>query len=315
MVKKNMMDKKELKTDKLFEKLTVPSSPKEMEHLEQSLLRQGCIKPITTWNGVILDGHKRYKICMAEEIEFSTRELCFATIEDAIIWVCRQRAEHLPKYLLIYKYLVGKWYAAGIVNNRRKESGFPSEGSFGPSERKDAGRHSYRTSIEIGSELGLNHATVEKYKSFSIALDSILEKDPPFFDLLMLGEYKVTNDKLLEMATWSQRKLYDERRRIRREDTKRPSVYKTNLKGRDPERESCEPGRMVPITMGIKEMPAFDPDMELRGLALTIPTWMNAIARAQSKTDMALVSEGMKEQLSDTLSQFRQQIEQMMEVL
>ena len=42
-------------------------------------------------------------------------------------------------------------------------------------------------------------------------------------------------------------------------------------------------------------MPAFDPDMELRGLILTIPTWMNAIARAQSKTDMSLISNGMKQ--------------------
>ena len=84
------------------------------------------------------------------------------------------------------------------------------------------------------------------------------------------------------------------------------------------QRESVE-GRPrieeIPITVGIKDMPAFDPDMELRGLALTIPTWMNAMARAWSKTDMTLASELLKKQLAGILDQFRQQIDQMMEVL
>ena len=308
------MDKKELKTDKLFEKLTVPCSQDELEHLEQSLLRKGCMNPITTWNGVILDGHKRYRICMVEEIDFSIRELHFQSSEDAIIWVCRQRAEYLPKYRLIFKYLVGKWYETAIVINRRKEKNIQEDSQFGDSAG-DIKKHRYRTSIEIGDELELNHATVEKYKSFAITLDTILEKEPPLFDLLMLGEYKVTNEKLLQMASWSQRKLYEERRRTERSRTKKVLPNKSVSLKRSMLKERYEIGREIPLTVGIKEMPAFDPDMELRGLILTIPTWMNAIARAQSKTDMSLVSNGMKQQLADTLSQFRQQIDQMMEVL
>ena len=71
----------------------------------------------------------------------------------------------------------------------------------------------------------------------------------------------------------------------------------------------------IPLTVGIKEMPVFDPDMELRGLALTLPTWMNALERARLKTDMGLASDLMKRQLADILNRFRQQIDQMMEVL
>ena len=117
------------------------------------------------------------------------------------------------------------------------------------------------------------------------------------------------------MASWSQRKLYEERRRTERSSTKKVPPSKSVSLNRSMVKERYEIGREIPLTVGIKEMPAFDPDMELRGLILTIPTWMNAIARAQSKTDMALVSCGMKQQLADTLSQFRQQIDQMMEVL
>ncbi len=50
--------------EQIFEKLTVPFNLTEMEELEKSLLSQGCLTPIVTWNDVILDGHKRYRVCI-----------------------------------------------------------------------------------------------------------------------------------------------------------------------------------------------------------------------------------------------------------
>lgn len=67
--------------------------------------------------------------------------------------------------------------------------------------------------------------------------------------------------------------------------------------------------------MGIKEMPVFDPDMEFRGLALTIPTWMNAIARTRAKTHIDLVSEPTKAQLAVILRRLEEQITQTLEVI
>jgi len=305
------MMKEQLKTEKIFEKLTVPSSKQELEELEKSLLSQGCLNPIITWNGVILDGHKRYRICMLEGIAFEATEMNFPSLEDAILWVCRKRTLHLSKNRLIYRYLVGKWDTVGIIINRRKYSGFPDGNMF--TGMNTEGRK-YSTSREIGRELGLNHATIEKFKRLSIALDAIYGKDPVLFDLLMQGEYKATFEKIMEMSVRSQRGLQEERRRFQRRTGRKPYMEKEVLA----QRESVE-GRPrieeIPITVGIKDMPAFDPDMELRGLALTIPTWMNAMARAWSKTDMTLASELLKKQLAGILDQFRQQIDQMMEVL
>lgn len=71
----------------------------------------------------------------------------------------------------------------------------------------------------------------------------------------------------------------------------------------------------APLEVGIKEMPMFDPDMEFRGLALTIPTWMNAIARTRAKTDIDLVSEPTKAQLAMILRRLEEQITQTLEVI
>ena len=305
------MMKKQLKTEQIFEKLTVPCNKTEQEELEKSLLRQGCLNPIITWNGVIVDGHKRYRICMLEEIAFEITEMHFSSLEDAILWVCRKRSLLLPKHKLIYKYLVGKWYTVGIIVNRRKYSGYTGGNMLIGYETE--GRR-YSTSREIGRELGHNHTTIEFFKRISTALDVILEKDPVLFDLLMLGEYKAPYEKILELSTRSQRNLQEERRRFQRETSRKPFIGTAVLTQRGSEASRLQTEE-VPIAVGIKEMPVFDPEMELKGLALTIPTWMNAMARARSKTDMTLVSDLLKQQLADILGQFRQQTDQMMEVL
>ncbi len=139
-------------------------------------------------------------------------------------------------------------------------------------------------------------------------------KDPVLFDLLIRGEYKATYEKIMEMASRSQRTLQEERRCFQRETRRKLYKGKTVSSQRGSEADDLHTEE-VPITVGIKDMPAFDPEMELRGLALTIPTWMNAMARAWSKTDMTLVSDLLKQQLTDILGQFRQQTDQMMEVL
>ena len=303
--------KEQLKTEQIFEKLTIPCRKVEMEELEKSLLTQGCLNPIAIWNGVILDGHKRYRICTLEEIPFEVTEKYFASREEAVLWVCRKRVLELSKDRLIYKYLVGKWYAVEILINRKK--------CGCSSDRKkpvnyDTNGRGYRTSWQIGSELGLNHATIELYKRISRALDVIFEKDPELFYFLIRGEYKASYGKIIEMSTRSQRALQEERRCYQREARRKSHIGKAFIPQRGLEADRIYTEE-VSINVGIKDMPVFDPDMEIRGLALTIPTWMNAMARAWSKTDMTLVSDPLKKQLAVILGQFRQQTDQMMEVL
>lgn len=69
----------------------------------------------------------------------------------------------------------------------------------------------------------------------------------------------------------------------------------------------------TPLVVGIKEMPAYDPDMELRGLTLTIPTWIMAIRRVENKTVEA--TELAKRQLSNNLNQLREEIDRILGVI
>ena len=57
-----------LKIDREFKNLIRPLCKREYLQLEQNLIAYGCIDPIITWNGYIIDGHNRYDICHRHNI-------------------------------------------------------------------------------------------------------------------------------------------------------------------------------------------------------------------------------------------------------
>lgn len=76
-----------------------------------------------------------------------------------------------------------------------------------------------------------------------------------------------------------------------------------------------EEANHIPLSIGIKEMPVFNPDMELQGLTLTMPTWMMAMERAIRRSDMTLVTEDAKGDLRSTLMKLEEQIKMTLEAL
>ena len=77
----------ELKIDEELKNVLIPLSPEKKADLEASILQYGCVEPIITWNGVIVDGHNRYEICMKYGIPFETKEHPFTDMLEARLWV------------------------------------------------------------------------------------------------------------------------------------------------------------------------------------------------------------------------------------
>jgi len=76
-----------LKIDQEFKQLIPPIDNGEFLILEESIKKEGCRESLITWNNILLDGHNRYKICKAHEIQFKTKEIKFESREDAKIWI------------------------------------------------------------------------------------------------------------------------------------------------------------------------------------------------------------------------------------
>lgn len=90
--------------DSEFQSLIPPLSDDEYEGLEKSLVENGYQdwrEPIITWNGTVIDGHNRYRICDEHGIKFRTMEMEFESRDAAKIWIIKNQAKerrNLSKY-------------------------------------------------------------------------------------------------------------------------------------------------------------------------------------------------------------------------
>lgn len=76
----------ELKIDIELENLLPKLEEEKYKLLEEDIVKNGCINPIIIWNDYIVDGHHRYKVCKANNIEFKTKEMQFENKQEAMIW-------------------------------------------------------------------------------------------------------------------------------------------------------------------------------------------------------------------------------------
>lgn len=97
-----------------FEQIIPPLSDEEFTQLEENILKVGRVTdPIQVWNGVIIDGHHRYKIVQKHpEIPFSTYNLDFESEFEAIAWMCSAQLGRRNITEAHRQYLIGKRYDA-----------------------------------------------------------------------------------------------------------------------------------------------------------------------------------------------------------
>ena len=301
--------KRVLQIDREFMNLTVPLSDDEQVRFERHLMREGCLEPIVTWRGVILDGHKRYKFCSYEEIEYEVREMKFSSREDAVIWVCRKRLAGLTVHQPMFRYLVGKWFNCCKVLNDEKQRTF---------EFKEQMNEQDTTwfASSLATEAGIASCTVRRNGKYASAHDKILDKEPALFEAIIREDIRFINSEIFEMAEMDEKQLGNIRRKkLGRKDVKMRQRNTKEVSQQNTEKGDGQLDEEIQIITGIKEMPAFDPDMEINGLSLTIPTWINAIARTEKKMNADIATDKAKEQLTVNLIRLREQINRMLEVL
>lgn len=61
----------------------------EEAHLEANLLRDGCRDALVVWaeEGLLLDGHNRYRLCQKHSIPFEIRTVSLPDRQAALIWI------------------------------------------------------------------------------------------------------------------------------------------------------------------------------------------------------------------------------------
>lgn len=59
--------------------------------MEQSIIAEGCRDALIVWDDIIVDGHNRYKVCKAHNIDFQTKQKTFGSREETMLWMLQNQ--------------------------------------------------------------------------------------------------------------------------------------------------------------------------------------------------------------------------------
>ena len=310
----NMYLKKDLMTDEDFRNLKHPLFPNEYKQLEASILTEGCLSPILTWKGFIVDGHNRYEICKRHGIPFRTEEVFFECKEEAMAWICAEQLGRRNITEETRKFLIGLQYEnEKIANNRkvriRSESGKVME------ILQKADQTNRKTAHRIAEENHISPGTVEKYAIYTRALEEIGKKEPKLVPKILSGKYKFSHNGVIELARLSQEEIKGVNRRLERTSSAFAPYQATRKEIHDTVMNAAERAKAKKIadqSHTVKDMPKYDPDSEVTGLTLTIPSWESSIKRVKAVTDLSLVSDDAKNKLVSALIDLKLIVDEML---
>lgn len=318
-----MTEKKvhQLKTDKDFKNLIRPLQRKEYLQLEADILQDGCLEPIVVYDGFIIDGHNRYEICTKHNIPFAITEMAFEYKEEAIAWICAQQLCRRNITDETRKFLIGMQYESEkIVNSRKNIPGVNQYSKLNPTipyEGFDVNRDrsqtlGYITAQKIARDNNVSIGSVRKYAMYTRALEVIGKADPAMVPRILSGKYKISHQNVIDLS----RMTPDEIRIVGRKIERSQQTFVQYKRTRKEIREgSAEMEPVLPMGPSVKDMPQFDPDAEVTGLTLTIPSWESSIERIRTKTDLSIVSENAKARLADALTDLLQKTDDMLDAI
>jgi len=189
----------ELRIDPEFEGKIPPLTTEEFQQLENNILADGVvINPIIVWDGVIVDGHNRYRIVNKHpEIRFSTCEKTFSDRYEAIAWICKNQLGRRNLTPGQRKYLIGKQYEA-----EKLRQGTNNQYIQAKSESCQIGNFhlAQKTCERIADENGISSRSVCRAEAFSKAVDIADEVEPGIRDEILSGKIKPTEKDVHALA-------------------------------------------------------------------------------------------------------------------
>jgi hypothetical protein len=297
-----------LLTDPEITILKMPRDEAYLSILESDLTQNGCVTPILTWKGIIIDGHKRHKICSRLYLPYSVTQKDFYSKNEAILYACEQEIAKEDIPAPFHRYLLGKIVHASVALSWERFM------AANPQVQPDANGH-YPTSCvnkseildEITSRHGLKKTTLYSYADFAVQIDELRKKDPGLVRNILTEKLVISLKNVTELSRLPADEVRNVSAMLEAENVTKINrnhvIYGKSWKKPAP---SQAPPRKIEDraapTPKIKEMPAQDPDAELKSLTFTIPSWMGTIRRARERMNLPATSDDARKKLSDQLT-------------
>jgi len=162
---------------KELEVLIPPLTSEEFKQLERNILEEGIRDPLVTWNGILVDGHNRYRIAQEYDINFVTVEKKFADINAVKEWMINNQFGR--RNLNNYQRSVLALQLEDVFKAKAKENLVLSGINYGKGTQISANPiiEKIETRQEIAKVANVSHDTIAKVKKIeAVASPEIKEK-------------------------------------------------------------------------------------------------------------------------------------------
>ena len=183
--------------DEEFKSLLPALNKETYELLEENLIMNGCRDSLKLWEGNLIDGYNRYKICMEHNIPFETEDLEFGTRDEVLIWIISNQVSRRNLNPMQLSHYRGLHYRADkrIVTNASGNNQYKVDGRHNDDKPKVA-----RTVTRLSSKYLVSPKTIERDAKISIALDEIGEVSPEAKRMILDREVSI-DKKILEQLS------------------------------------------------------------------------------------------------------------------
>lgn len=246
----------DLQIDKEFAEKIPPLTKEEYEQLEANILADGVvINPLIIWNGIIVDGHNRYRILQDHpEIPFQVHEKEFSDRYEVIAWICKNQLGRRNLTPAQRKYLIGKQYEAEKARHGFNESiqSRDESGQFHRMGQNVPSGDEVRTSEKIAREIGTNERYVRRAEEFAKGIDAAEEVVPGIREDILSGAIHPPDKDIVAVA----RAPSEERKTLAEylknpESARKPSPTVFQDEEMDDEEADNEPTEFKPSTASI----------------------------------------------------------------
>ena len=238
----------ELVIDPEFADKIPPLTEEEYRLLEENILADGkIISPLITWNGIIVDGHNRYRILQAHpEIPYETMEMEFSDRYAVIVWICRNQLGRRNLTDEQKKFLTGKRYEAEKKQNQWRGNQYVSsdEEESGLGEKRPS-QNPERTSAIIAKEIGKGERYVRDAEIYANGVEAADEVAPGIKNEILFGKLKCKDKDVMAIARAAPEQREDLVRKLQfpsaRAAPGSPVISSTGEEDEVPDEESAAP--------------------------------------------------------------------------
>lgn len=186
------------KIDPEFQNKIPPLTVDEFRQLEENILEDGEVyEPIITWNGIIVDGHNRWRIVQKHpEIPYKTREMGFPDRWAAFDWMYKKQLGRRNLTDEQRMMLLGKMYEA-----RKNSLGGNRGNQYAKvASSQNGNMANARVSEQIAQEMGVGKNTVLRAEKFAKGIEAIREADAEVAEKILAGKANISKAEVQSLA-------------------------------------------------------------------------------------------------------------------